>query len=114
MLQIFVNISKFLQNIKTQQTPMWINDSTPLKKTRKKPIQESLLELKSAITDSIRDDTDRLADTLQILYFGHPKICCNHRKSRTRWLFLRVMHPKYAKGITNSVDPDQTALLGAI
>ena len=38
-----------------------------------------------------------------------PKICCNHPKSWT----LRVMHPKDAEGIANSVDPDQTAPLGA-
>ena len=27
---------------------------------------------------------------------------------------LRVMHPNDAEGIANSVDPDQTALLGAV
>ena len=32
----------------------------------------------------------------------------------TRRLFLRVMHPKDAEGIANSVDPDQTAPLGAV
>ena len=46
--------------------------------------------------------------------FGHPKIYCNHTKSLTRWLFLGVMHPKDAKGTANSVDPDQTAPLGAV
>ena len=30
-------------------------------------------------------------------------ICCNHPKSLTRWLFLRVMHPKDATGIANSL-----------
>ena len=39
------------------------------------------------------------------------KIFCNHPKSWTRWLFLRVMHPKDAAEIANSVDPDQTAPL---
>ena len=33
----------------------------------------------------------------------------NQPKSWTRWRFLRVMHPKDAEGIANSVDPDQTA-----
>ena len=42
------------------------------------------------------------------------KICCYYPKSWTRWLFLRVMHPKDAEGIANSVDPDQTAPLGAV
>ena len=32
------------------------------------------------------------------------KICCNHPKSWTRRLFLRVMHPKDAAGIANNVD----------
>ena len=38
------------------------------------------------------------------------KICCNHPKIWTRWLYCRVLHPKDADGIANSVDPDQTAL----
>ena len=42
-------------------------------------------------------------------YLETPKICCNHPKSWTRWHFFRVMHPKDAEGIANSVDPDQTA-----
>ena len=29
-------------------------------------------------------------------------------------VFLRVMHPKDSEGIANSVDPDQTAPLGAV
>ena len=36
-----------------------------------------------------------------------PNIYCNHTKSWTRWHFLRVMHPKDAEGIANSVDPDR-------
>ena len=40
-----------------------------------------------------------------------PKICCNHPKIWTRWLYRRVMHPNDAAGIANSVDPDQTAPL---
>ena len=54
------------------------------------------------------------------LYHKNPKIsdtqkiCCNHPKSWTRWLFLRVIHPKDAAGIAHSVDPDQTAPLGAV
>ena len=39
------------------------------------------------------------------------KICSNHPKIRTRWLYRRVMLPKDADGIANSVDPDQTAPL---
>ena len=47
-------------------------------------------------------------------YSDTQQICCNYPKSWTRWLFLRVMHPKYAKGIANREDPDQTAPLGAV
>ena len=31
-----------------------------------------------------------------------------------QWFYLRAVRPKVAEGIANSVDPDQTALLGAI
>ena len=41
------------------------------------------------------------------------KICYNHPKSLTMWFYLRVMCPNDAEGIANSVDPDQTAPLGA-
>ena len=47
-------------------------------------------------------------------YSDTPKNYCNHPKSWKRWLFLTVMHPKDAEGIANSVDPDQTAPLGAV
>ena len=30
------------------------------------------------------------------------------------WLYHRVMSPNYADGMANSVDPDQTAPLGAV
>ena len=42
------------------------------------------------------------------------KICCNHSKIWTRWLYQRVMHPKDAAEIATSVDPDQTAPRGAV
>ena len=45
-------------------------------------------------------------------YSDTQKIWCNHTKICTKWLFRRVMHPKDAVGIANSVDPDQTAPLG--
>ena len=48
----------------------------------------------------------KISDTL--------KICCNHPRSWTRWLFLKVMHPKDAARIANSVDPDQIVPLGAV
>ena len=41
------------------------------------------------------------------------KICSNHPKIRTRWLYCRVMLPNDADGMANGVDPDQTAPLGA-
>ena len=42
------------------------------------------------------------------------KFCCNLPKIGTRWLYRRVLHPKEADNIANSVDPDQTAPLGAV
>ena len=42
------------------------------------------------------------------------KICCNHSKIWTMWLYHRVMSPNDADGMSNSVDPDQTAPLGAV
>ena len=47
-------------------------------------------------------------------YSDTQRIGCNHPKSWTRWRFLRVIHPKDAEGIENSVDLDQTAPLGAV
>ena len=44
-------------------------------------------------------------------YLDTPKICCNPPKILTRWLYQRVMHPKDAAEIANSVDPDLTAPL---
>ena len=35
---------------------------------------------------------------------------CNQPKTWTRWCFLRVMHPKDAEGIANSVDPPRGAV----
>ena len=42
------------------------------------------------------------------------KICCNHSKIWTLWLYHRVMSPNDADGIANGVDPDQTAPLGSV
>ena len=47
-------------------------------------------------------------------YSDTPKICCNHSKILTMWLYHRVMSPNDADGMANSVDPDQTAPLGAV
>ena len=47
-------------------------------------------------------------------YSDTPKICCNHSKIWTMWLYHRVMSPNNADGMANSVDPDQTAPLGAV
>ena len=41
-------------------------------------------------------------------------ICCNHSKILTMWLYHRVMSPNNADRMANSVDPDQTAPLGAV
>ena len=42
------------------------------------------------------------------------KICCNHSKIWTMWIYHRVMSPNDADGMANSADPDQTAPLGAV
>ena len=47
-------------------------------------------------------------------YSDTQKICCNHSKIWTMWLYHRVMSPNDADGMANSVDPDQTAPLGAV
>ena len=41
------------------------------------------------------------------------KICCNHPTISTARLYYTVILLKDAEGIVNSVDPDQTAPLGA-
>ena len=58
---------------------------------------------------------------VSILYYRNdPKfldtqnICCNHSKVWTIWLYHRLMSPTDADGVANSVDPDQTAPLGAV
>ena len=54
------------------------------------------------------------------LYHKFPKysdtknIYCNHSQIWTMWLYYRVMSPNDADGMANSVDPDQTAPLGAV
>ena len=47
-------------------------------------------------------------------YSDTQKICCNHSKIWTMWLYHRVMSPNHAEGMANSVEPDQTAPLEAI
>ena len=43
-------------------------------------------------------------------YSDTQKICCNHSKIWTLWLYHRVMSRNDADGMANSVDPDQTAV----
>ena len=47
-------------------------------------------------------------------YSDTQKICFNHSKIWTMWLYHRVMSSNDADGMANSVDPDQTAPLGAV
>ena len=47
-------------------------------------------------------------------YSDTKKICYNHSKIGTMWLYHSVMSPNDADGVANSVDPDQTAPLGAV
>ena len=41
-------------------------------------------------------------------------VWCNHPKIQTKVFFRREICPKGADGMANSVDPDQTAPLGAV
>ena len=47
-------------------------------------------------------------------YSDTQKICCNHSKIWTMWLYYSVMSPNDADGMANIVDPDHTAPLGAV
>ena len=47
-------------------------------------------------------------------YSDTQKICCNHSKIWTMWLYHTVMSPNDANGMENSADPNQTAPLGAV
>ena len=47
-------------------------------------------------------------------YSDTQKNCCNHSKIWTKWLYYSVIRPNDADGMANSVDPDQTAPLGAV
>ena len=52
--------------------------------------------------------------TVKIQKFGHSKFCINDPKIWTTRLYHTAMLLKDADGIANSVDPDQTAPLGAV
>ena len=49
-----------------------------------------------------------------IKIFWRLKKCCNYPKHLVKWFYSRVMCPKDADRMTNSVDPDQTAPVGAV
>ena len=44
----------------------------------------------------------------------YSKNCCNYSKIWSVWLYRRVLSPRYADGMANKVDPDQTAPLEAV
>ena len=60
---------------------------------------------KMATVSSIYRKVPKYSDTKKIWY--------NHSKIWTMWLYHTVMSPNNADGMANSVDPDQTAPLGA-
>ena len=47
-------------------------------------------------------------------YSDTQKICCNHSKIWTMWLYHSVMSPNDADEMANSVDSDRTAPRGAV
>ena len=66
-----------------------------------KGVTDWKMPLYSKLWDSIYRNFPKYRDT--------QKICCNHSKIWTMWLYHRVMSPNGADGMANSVDPDQTA-----
>ena len=59
--------------------------------------------------------SERTFDTINFLNIQTPKkFVVITLKVEQDGFSLRVMHPKDAEGIANSVDPDQTAPLGVV
>ena len=64
----------------------------------------------------------RSSSTTPLLYNSNVKIlknrtrknCCSYPKIGTVWFYDRVRCPKDADGMSNSLDPDQTAPVGAV
>ena len=89
-------------------------------KTRLGKVEEKMAELVKSLPENLPSkEADANQDvSLDLLIevhweknekFGHQKIFGNRPKICTRWLYHRVMRPKGADGMANSVDPDQTA-----
>ena len=70
---------------------------------------------KGCVKRNLIVNTRRRLDTVKNKKIGTPKkVCCNHPKIWTMRLYHTVMLLKDTDGIANSVDPDQTAPLGAV
>ena len=75
---------------------------------------------KSLLENKLQPERDSMYMISTFVYRKFPKysdtqkICCDHSKMWTMWLYHRVMSPNDAEGVANSVDPDQTAPLGAV
>ena len=69
-------------------------------------LNETIVTERSALLQLIYRKFPKYSDT--------PKICSNHSKIWTMWLYHRVMSPNDADGMANGADPDQTAPLGAV
>ena len=61
--------------------------------------------------EKLKYDLDSIIKNLKI---GTAKYNCNCPNSGKVWLYNTVMCPKYADGMANSADPDQTAPVGAV
>ena len=86
-------------------------------------LQQQLQEKHQGLSEAVttQSETFRTAWLFwHVVYRNDPKfsdtqkICCNHSKVWTMWLYHRVMSPNDADRMANSVDPDQTAPLGAV
>ena len=51
---------------------------------------------------------------IKVLNFQTPKMFAKILLKQTKMFFHRELYPKGANGMANSVDPDQTAPLGAV
>ena len=65
-----------------------------------------LFPICSNFTRSLQTSCNRYRYNVKHIKRTPEKFWCNHPKILTRWLYCRVMHPKDADRIANSVDTD--------
>ena len=74
------------------------------------PSPEDGKNVHSLLNNMVEPPGPRKYCTVNFLNIRTPqKVCCNHSKIWSMWLYHRVMSPNDADRMANSVDPDQTA-----